>query len=142
MTKAVRWGILSAAKIAREWLCPAIHNSLDGHITAIASRTAGKAEAMARPYRDVKLFDDYDQLLSSPDIDAVYIPLPNAAHVEWTRKAMEAGKHVLCEKPLHAGVIAKSGGDLPQGRDIGGGNVGFERVHHCQCPDRTDRDRA
>jgi predicted dehydrogenase len=100
MTKAVRWGILGAAKIAREWLCPAIHNSLDGHITAIASRTPGKAEALARPYRDVKLFDDYDQLLSSNDIDAVYIPLPNSAHVEWTRKAMEAGKHVLCEKPI------------------------------------------
>ena len=100
MTESVRWGILSAAKIAREWVCPAIHNSTSGYIAAVASRTPGKAETLAQPYRDVQLFDDYDALLASPDIDAVYIPLPNGSHVKWTARALAAGKHVLCEKPI------------------------------------------
>ncbi len=100
MANSVRWGILSAAKIAREWVAPAIHNSTNGHVAAIASHTSGKAEALAQPYRDVMLYDDYEAMLASPDIDAVYIPLPNAAHVDWTKRALAAGKHVLCEKPI------------------------------------------
>ena len=98
--KRVRWGILGAAKIAREWLCPAIHMSKAGTIEAIASRTAGKAEDLARPYGDVRIFDDYEAMLGDADIDAIYVPLPNADHVEWTMKCLEAGKHVLCEKPI------------------------------------------
>lgn len=103
----VRWGILSAAKIAREWLCPAIHNSAAGHIAAIASRTPGKAEALALAYGDVRLLDSYEALLADPEVDAIYIPLPNSDHVEWTVRCLEAGKHVLCEKPiaLKAGEI-------------------------------------
>ncbi|MFC2968147.1 Gfo/Idh/MocA family protein [Acidimangrovimonas pyrenivorans] len=96
----VNWGILSAAKIAREWVAPAIHNSERGRIAAIASRTPGKAEALAAPYGDVWCHSDYDALLEDPNIDAVYIPLPNAAHVTWTERALKAGKHVLCEKPI------------------------------------------
>lgn len=97
----VRWGILGAGKIAREWVVPGIHMSDRGELAAVASRTPGKAEALAAPYgAGVRTFDDYDKLLADPDVDAIYIPLPNDAHVEWTRKCLEAGKPVLCEKPI------------------------------------------
>lgn len=132
MTESVRWGVLGAAKIAKEWLCPAIHNSTAGHVAAIASRTPGKAEALARPYRDVALFDDYEALLASPDIDAVYIPLPNGEHVEWTRRALAAGKHVLCEKPIALKSDEIDG--LIAARDASGllAAEAFMVVHHPQ----------
>lgn len=100
MPNHVRWGILSAAKIAREWVAPAIHKSERGVIAAIASKTPGKAEALAARYGQVTIHHDYDALLADPGVDAVYIPLPNSGHVEWTEKALRAGKHVLCEKPI------------------------------------------
>jgi len=100
MQRPVRWGLLSAARIAREHVAPAIHLSADGVIAAVASRTAGKAEALAPPYGDVVIHHDYDALLADQGVDAVYIGLPNHAHVEWTEKALAAGKHVLCEKPI------------------------------------------
>ncbi len=96
----VRWGIMSAAKIAREWVCPAIHMSDRGSITAIASKTPGKAAALAERYGDVTLLNDYEKLIASDEVDAIYIPLPNSEHVEWSQKALAAGKHVLCEKPI------------------------------------------
>ncbi|MHA3914238.1 Gfo/Idh/MocA family protein [Halovulum sp. GXIMD14793] len=96
----IRWGVLSAARIAADWVCPAIHMSERGVISAIASKTPGKAAELAAPYSNVTLLNDYDKLLASDQIDAVYIPLPNSEHVEWTIKALEAGKHVLCEKPI------------------------------------------
>ena len=99
MAEFVRWGILGAAKIAREWVAPAIHISDRGRLVAVASRTPGKAEALAAPYPDVRLHSDYEALLADTDIDAVYIPLPNRDHVEWTAKCLDAGKHVLIEKP-------------------------------------------
>ena len=95
----VRWGILGAAKIAREWVCPGIHNSADGVVAAVASQTPGKAEALAERY-GARTHSSYDALLADPEIDAIYIPLPNGAHVEWTAKVLQAGKHVLCEKPI------------------------------------------
>ena len=95
----VRWGILSAAKIAREWVCPGIHTSDRGVVAAVASRTPGKAEALAAPY-GARTHSSYEALLDDPGIDAIYIPLPNDAHVEWTLKALDAGKHVLTEKPI------------------------------------------
>ncbi len=95
----VRWGILGAAKIARDWVAPAIHLSERGALAAVASRTPGKAEAMATPYA-ARTHATYEALLADPEIDAIYIPLPNGDHVEWTAKCLEAGKHVLCEKPL------------------------------------------
>ncbi len=98
--EVVRWGILSAAKIAREWVAPGIHMSERGRIQAIASHTPGKAEALAAPYGDVTVHSDYEALLADPEVDAIYIPLPNGAHVEWTEKCLDAGKHVLCEKPI------------------------------------------
>ena len=95
----VRWGILGAAKIAREWVAPAIHMSDRGVVAAVASLTPGKAEALAAPY-GARAIGSYEALLADPEIDAIYIPLPNGAHVEWTAKCLEAGKHVLCEKPI------------------------------------------
>lgn len=100
MPHPVRWGILGTAKIARNWLAPAIHSSQRGRIAAVASRTYDKAEAFAAPYGDVKIYGEYSGLIDDPEIDAIYIPLPNSAHVEWTEKALRAGKHVLCEKPI------------------------------------------
>ncbi len=95
----IRWGILSAAKIAREWVCPAIHNSRLGVVAAVASRTPGKAEALAERY-GARVHQSYEALLADKGVDAIYIPLPNGGHVEWTKKALLAGKHVLCEKPI------------------------------------------
>lgn len=95
----VRWGILGAAKIAREWVCPGIQASDRGVVAAVASRTPGKADVFAARY-GAELYDSYEALLADPGIDAVYIPLPNSVHVEWTLKALEAGKHVLTEKPI------------------------------------------
>ena len=95
----VRWGVLSAGKIAREWVAPALHASERGDLVAVASRTPGKAEALAAPY-GARTYSTYEALLADPDVDAIYIPLPNGDHVEWTAKCLEAGKHVLCEKPL------------------------------------------
>lgn len=100
MAERVRWGILSAGKIAKEWVAPAIHSSARGDVVAVASRTPGKAEALAAGFPGVRFFDDYDAMLADPGIDAIYIPLPNGDHVTWTAKCLEAGKHVLCEKPI------------------------------------------
>ena len=98
--RPVRWGILGAGQIAREWLCPAIHNSEDGVVAAIASRSLDRAADLPRRYGDVRLHGSYEALLADPDVDAVYIPLPDDKHVEWTEKCLRAGKHVLCEKPI------------------------------------------
>ncbi|WP_102223507.1 Gfo/Idh/MocA family protein [Acidimangrovimonas sediminis] len=100
MTGHLNWGILSAAKIAREFVAPALEAAEGCRIAAVASRTPGKAEALAAPYGDLRIHHDYEALLADPGVDAVYIGLPNSAHVEWTEKALRAGKHVLCEKPL------------------------------------------
>lgn len=95
----VRWGVLSAGKIAREWVAPALDRAARGELVAIASRTPGKAEELAAPY-GARTHATYEALLADPGVDAIYIPLPNGDHVEWTAKCLEAGKHVLCEKPL------------------------------------------
>lgn len=96
MTDILRWGILGNAKIARDHLAPAIHNSQRGMLTAIASQSG----RMLDGYGPLKLHTSYDAMLADPDIDAIYIPLPNNMHAEWTRRALDAGKHVLCEKPI------------------------------------------
>ncbi len=103
-----RWGVLSTAKIAREQLLPAMVNSENGIVTAIASRDLERAKSLARRFGAEHAFGSYDELLASYDVDGVYIPLPTSQHVEWTLKAANAGKHVLCEKPiaLAAGDIA------------------------------------
>jgi predicted dehydrogenase len=95
-----RWGVLSTAKIGREQLLPAIVEAENGVLAAIASRDLSKAKALAERFGARHAFGSYEELLASDQIDGVYIPLPTSQHVEWTAKAIEAGKHVLVEKPL------------------------------------------
>lgn len=127
----VRWGILSAAKIAREWVCPGIHNSEEGVVAAVASRTPGKGEDLAARY-GARVFQDYDAMLADPGIDAVYIPLPNNGHVEWTKRALAAGKHVLCEKPI--AIRTAEVDELIAARDASGrfAAEAFMVTHHPQ----------
>lgn len=95
-----RWGVLSTAKIGREHLLPAIVDSENGVLSAIASRDLSKARALGDRFGARHAFGSYEELLASKEVDGVYIPLPTSQHVEWTAKAIEAGKHVLVEKPL------------------------------------------
>ena len=105
----LKFGILSTAKIGREHLIPAIQNSSNACVTAIASRKLSSATKLAEQVSAPFAFGSYDEMLASEEIDAVYIPLPTSHHVEWAVKAANAGKHVLCEKPisLKAGDIKK-----------------------------------
>lgn len=100
MSTIVRWGVLGAAKIGWEHLCPAIHLSERGEFYALATRSREKAQPYLDCYPGLTVHGSYEDLLADPEIHAVYIPLPNSMHVEWTRKALDAGKHVLCEKPI------------------------------------------
>jgi predicted dehydrogenase len=96
----VRWGILGAANFAQEHMAPAIHAAKGAELAALATSDPAKAAGFQLFAPGIRVMDSYDALLADPDIDAVYIPLPNHLHVEWTIKALEAGKHVLCEKPI------------------------------------------
>jgi predicted dehydrogenase len=98
MTTFVRWGILSTAQIAQDELLPAYMDAANAEVTAIASSNP-KVKDMALKFSIPKVYESYDELLKDPDIDAVYIPLPNALHSHWVKRAAEKGKHVLCEKP-------------------------------------------
>lgn len=100
MTKPVRWGVLSTADIAVRTVIPAMQQGEVTVIDAIASRDASRAQAWATQLGFAKAYGSYEALLADPDIDAIYNPLPNHLHVPWTIRALEAGKHVLCEKPL------------------------------------------
>ncbi|MGE3278017.1 MAG: Gfo/Idh/MocA family protein [Vicinamibacterales bacterium] len=100
MSRPVRWGILSTANIGRGAVIPAIHASANGEVVAIASREQSRAELFARAQNIPRAHASYEALLDDPDVDALYIPLPNSLHREWTIRAAQAGKHVLCEKPL------------------------------------------
>lgn len=95
----IRWGVLSTAKIAREFVIPAINASQLGEVVAIASRREGAAGKVAKDFGIARAYDSYEELLADPDIDAIYNPLPNDLHVPWSVKALQAGKHVLLEKP-------------------------------------------
>lgn len=96
----LRFGILSTAKIGRELVIPAIQDAENAVVTAIASRDLTKARQLADRFSVPHAFGSYEEMLASDTIDAVYIPLPTSQHVEWSIKAAEAGKHVLCEKPI------------------------------------------
>ena len=95
----VKWGIVSTADISRK-VIPGAHASDKVDLVAVASRDQAKADAFAQEMEIPRTHSSYEALLADPEIEAVYIPLPNTLHVEWSIKAMEAGKHVLCEKPL------------------------------------------
>ncbi len=100
MNNKVRWGVLGAAKIAREKVVPGMQKSEWCDVAAIASRDIGKAQAAAAALGIAKAYGSYEELLADPDVDAIYNPLPNHLHVPWSIQAAQAGKHVLCEKPI------------------------------------------
>lgn len=99
-TRPIRWGALGIALIATGRALPPLAGSPHAVVVAIASRSEAKAQAAARAFGIPRAYGSYEELLADPTIEAVYIPLPNALHAEWTVRALEAGKHVLCEKPL------------------------------------------
>jgi D-xylose 1-dehydrogenase (NADP+, D-xylono-1,5-lactone-forming) len=107
-TAPLRIGILGTANIARAFVA-GVSSAKEIKIAAIASRDSAKAEQFAREFGVETSFGSYEALLASPEIDAIYIPLPNSLHAEWTVRAAEAGKHILCEKPL-----ATSASDVKQ----------------------------
>ncbi len=100
MFKKLRWGVLSTAAIGTKKVIPAMQSSQYTVVTAIASRDLARARDAAKTLGIEKAYGSYEELLADPDVDAIYNPLPNQLHVPWTIKAAEAGKHVLCEKPL------------------------------------------
>jgi predicted dehydrogenase len=110
MSSKIRWGILSTAKIGVEKVIPAMQRGTLTEVVAIASRTEAKARQAADKLGIAKSYGSYEALLADPDVDAIYNPLPNDQHVPWSIKALEAGKHVLCEKPI--GLSALEGRQL------------------------------
>ena len=100
MTEKVRWGILSTANIGRKRVIPAIHEARNSEVVAVASRNLERAQAFADEMNIPTAYGDYESLLNDPNVDAIYNPLPNSMHAEWAVKAAEAGKPMLCEKPL------------------------------------------
>lgn len=112
MTKQLRWGVLGCANIAVKSVIPGIKQSERGVVAAIASRDESKARKTADQLGIEKAYGSYEALLEDPDIDAVYVPLPNHLHKEWTIKAARAKKHVLCEKPI--ALTAKEAEEMVQ----------------------------
>lgn len=100
MTNELRWGILGASSFAAKHMAPAIHAARGNRLVALATSTEGKAAPFEAFCPGLDVFLDYEAMLEWDAIDAVYIPLPNTLHVEWTKKALKAGKHVLTEKPI------------------------------------------
>jgi predicted dehydrogenase len=132
MTKPVAWGVLGVAKIATVKVIPAMQRGALTRIAAIASRDAARAAEAAAALAIPKSYGSYEDLLADPDIEAVYNPLPNHLHVPWTIKALEAGKHVLCEKPV--ALTADEAKLLIAARDRSGCQVAeaFMVRHHPQ----------
>lgn len=132
MADHVRWGILGAAKFARDHMAPAIHAAQGGSLSALATSSAAKAAPFVDRVPGLVIHDSYEALLTDPGIDAVYIPLPNHLHVPWTQKALDAGKHVLCEKPI--AMAAEEIDALIAQRDAAGllAAEAFMIVHHPQ----------
>ena len=132
MTDPINWGVLGAAKFAREHMGPAIHAASGARLAALATSDPAKAAPFAAFAPGITVHDSYDALLADPGIDAVYIPLPNTLHVEWTKKALAAGKHVLCEKPIAMSEAEFDG--LIAARDAAGllAAEAYMIVHHPQ----------
>lgn len=129
-TEPLRWGILGAANIAVSKVIPAMRASSRARVVAIASRDIGKARRAAEALDVRKAFGSYEELLADPDVDAIYNPLPNHLHVPWTLRAADAGKHVLCEKPI--ALNAAGARTLLDARDRNGVIIGeafMVRVH-------------
>ena len=118
MSQELRWGVLGAAKIALDKVVPAMRGAARCSVVAIASRERGKAERAAAALGLPRAYGSYEELLADPGIDAVYNPLPNHLHVPWSIRALESGKHVLCEKPI--ALSAAEAVTLKQARDASG----------------------
>src|SRR5215510_1697063 len=101
--KVLNWGLLSTANINRALITP-LRASKRNRLLAVGSRTQESADKYAREWKISRAHGSYEALLADPEIDVIYNPLPNHLHAEWTIKAVEAGKHVLCEKPLALNV--------------------------------------
>jgi predicted dehydrogenase len=132
MTRTVAWGVISTAKIGREKVIPAMQKGHVAQVRAIASRNADEAARVAGELGIAKSYGSYEALLADPEIEAIYNPLPNHLHVPWTIKALEAGKHVLCEKPI--AMNAEEAKALIAARDRSGKMVveAFMVRHHPQ----------
>ena len=132
---AVRFGVLGAARITPAALLPAGQDHPEASADVVAARHLGRAVDYATQHRIPKVKDSYEAVVSDPDIDAVYIPLPNSLHAEWTLQALAAGKHVLCEKPFTANAAeaeeVRAAADRAAGRD---GLVVMEAFHYRYHP--------
>jgi predicted dehydrogenase len=122
MANKVRWGVLGVAGIATKKVIPGMQKGERSEIAAIASRNLEKARQSARKLGLPRAYGSYEELLADPQIEAIYNPLPNHLHVPWSIKAAEAGKHVLCEKPI--ALSAKEAESLLQARDRTGVKIG------------------
>jgi predicted dehydrogenase len=142
MKSHVNWGILSTANIGVAKVVPAMLNGSVARVTAIASRTEAQARTAADALGIAKAYGSYEALLADPEIDAIYNPLPNHLHVPWTIKALEAGKHVLCEKPI--GLTAADAEALIAVRDASGRQLAeaFMVRHHPQWKRARERVEA
>lgn len=131
---AVNWGILGAAKFAREHMAPAIHAARGARLSALATSDPARAEPFSAFCPDLRVHEGYEALLADPEIEAVYIPLPNHLHAPWALKALAAGKHVLCEKPLAMSLAEVDA--LIAARDASGllAAEAYMIVHHPQWP--------
>lgn len=132
MGTPVRWGILGASKFALEQMGPAIHRARGAELAGLATSSAEKAAPFASFAPGLRVFESYDALLADPNIDAVYIPLPNHLHVEWVLKCLDHGKPVLCEKPI--ALKADEIDPLIAARDAAGlmTSEAYMIVHHPQ----------
>src|SRR5260370_25106564 len=126
----VRIGILGAATLGQEGLSQRPRSVPEATIAGVAARDPNRARAYAKKHGLPRAYNSYDALLADPEIDAIYNPLPNSLHAEWTIKALKAGKHVLCEKPLAAN--AAEGGEMARaaGRARRVRVEGVPRRHH------------
>ncbi|HEU0000470.1 MAG TPA: Gfo/Idh/MocA family oxidoreductase [Ktedonobacteraceae bacterium] len=114
----VRWGVLSVANIGVKRVIPAILASASEELVAVASRNIQRAQEKFAHLPGLRLYGDYESLLRDPEIEAIYNPLPNSLHAEWTIRALEAGKHVLCEKPM--AVTAEQGQTMVEAAQANG----------------------
>ena len=100
MCDRLNWGVLGASRVARYKVLPGMQRAKHVCLDAIAASDRTAAEQMAADFGFARVLDNYQAVLEDPDVDAVYIPFPNHLHLEWSCRALRAGKHVLCEKPL------------------------------------------
>ena len=109
MAEKIRWGVISTANIGKGRVIPAIQQSSNGRVTAVASRSLEKARAFADGLGIPTAYGSYEELIASPEIDAIYIPVPNSEHAQWSIRCAEAGKPTLCEKPLASNAAEAQG---------------------------------